>query len=270
MLLEIDLVEVSMTEMGMVLILKPVKKEKIVPIFIGPLEAYAISIALNGQKRERPIAHDLIKTIATRLDTTVERVIIRDYRSGIYYATIYFTGKTEPARKKMRIDSRPSDAVALALRMNAPIYLQESVYKKTSQNMNEVKDASLTEIQMNENFLQSVEDALDELGLPPSPDSKDDIIQEMLDEYDMMDDQFFDLMDSTQFELEKTEKTTVPSPKNDEISKSREEVLNQMIQVAVSRERYEDAASFRDELLELRESGKKRVREKREARDKKH
>ncbi len=270
MLLEIDLVEVSMTEMGMALILKPVKKEKIVPIFIGPLEAYAISIALDGQKRERPMAHDLIKTIATRLDTTVEKVIIRDYRSGIYYATIYLTGKTEPTRKKMRIDSRPSDAVALALRMNAPIFLQESVYKKTSQSMDEVKDASMSEIQMNENFLQSVEDALDELGLPPSPDSKDDIIQEMLDEYDMMDDQFFDLMDSSQAALEKTDKETAQSASAEEKSKSREEVLNQMIQVAVSRERYEDAASFRDELMELMETGKNRVRKKREARDQKH
>lgn len=247
MLLEIDLVEVSMTEMGMALLLKPVKREKIVPIFIGPLEAYSISIALDGQKRERPMAHDLMKTMISRLDHEIERVVIRDFKSGIYYATIYLVGKKENGNKSMRIDARPSDGVALALRFNAPVYLNDRVYAKTAQNIDEIKDNQL-DSEMNDEFFRSVEEALDEMGIEDGIDSKDDIIKEMLDDYDLLDDQSY--MSFEQI-VEPYEERSSKRRKKDEKYKSREEVLNQMIEVAISREKYEDAAMLRDELLEI-------------------
>lgn len=268
MLLEIDLVEVSMTEMGMALLLKPVKKEMIVPIFIGPLEAYSISIALDGQKRERPMAHDLMKTMISRLNHEIERVVIRDFKSGIYYATVYLVAKKGSGAKSMRIDARPSDGVALALRFNAPVYIQDRVYTKTAQPMDEIKNMNY-DSDMSDEFFRTVEEALDDMGLDDSGDSRDDIIKEMLDDYDMLEDHSYQEYDDI-FETF-DERSKRPLRKKDERKyQSREEVLNQMIEVAISREKYEDAAMLRDELLELNPSYRTQaLREKEKTENKK-
>jgi bifunctional DNase/RNase len=97
--------------------------ERKLPILIGGFEATAITLPLEGQKPDRPLTHDLIRNILERLDTRLDRVVIDDLWSGIYYAKLYLrSGKEE-----VEIDARPSDAIALAVRFDAPIYVADAI-----------------------------------------------------------------------------------------------------------------------------------------------
>lgn len=97
-----------------------------IPILIGPSEAYAISQGLEGQRLPRPMTHDLLKHVVEALGAKVERVLIHDLREETYYARIYFT--TEQG--EIDLDARPSDAIALALRTDSPIYISEELAAK--------------------------------------------------------------------------------------------------------------------------------------------
>jgi hypothetical protein len=94
------------------------------PIFIGPFETLAIQMALEGATPERPMTHDLLKNAIDRLGGSVERITIDDLWQGTFYARITVAQKGGDAQD---IDARPSDAIALALRMRAPIYMAEDV-----------------------------------------------------------------------------------------------------------------------------------------------
>jgi bifunctional DNase/RNase len=95
-----------------------------VPIWVGQFEALAITLALEGDPPDRPFTHDLMKILLDRLDTHVERVIIDDLWKETFYAKI---GLTRDTGETLEIDARPSDAIAIALRAHAPIYMAESV-----------------------------------------------------------------------------------------------------------------------------------------------
>lgn len=93
------------------------------PIWIGQAEATAIAIQLQGVKTPRPMTHDLLKSILQSLSATVKRVVVTDVQNSTYFAEIHIVSNGQ----EIRIDSRPSDAIALALRMEAPIYIEEKV-----------------------------------------------------------------------------------------------------------------------------------------------
>jgi bifunctional DNase/RNase len=93
------------------------------PIMIGENEATAILLELHGIKPERPFTHDLIRSIIGKTGNSVVRIVIGDMRDEIYYATIYMDGG------RYSIDSRPSDAIALAMNMNAPIYVNNKLFE---------------------------------------------------------------------------------------------------------------------------------------------
>ncbi len=99
-----------------------------VPIFVGQFEAWAISLALEGDSPDRPFTHDLIKLMLERLDASIDQVIIDDLWNETFYAKI---GLTQKNGQSMEIDARPSDAIALALRSRAPIYMAETVLEAT-------------------------------------------------------------------------------------------------------------------------------------------
>lgn len=103
-------------------------KGRRVPIWVGQFEAWAIQLSLEGEAPDRPFTHDLIKILLDRLDATVERVIIDDLWNETFYAKI---GLTRPSGENVEIDARPSDAIAVALRARAPIYMAESVLEAT-------------------------------------------------------------------------------------------------------------------------------------------
>lgn len=99
------------------------QKERTVPIVIGRSEAMAISIALEGHSADRPLTHDLLNNVISKLGGKVERILIDDLWNSTYYAKISITADN----RQLEIDSRPSDAIALALRAKAPIFMAEHV-----------------------------------------------------------------------------------------------------------------------------------------------
>jgi hypothetical protein len=109
-----------------ILLLKATDGEETLPIWIGKPEADSIALALGKVVTPRPLTHDLVKNIIEDLSMSVSKVIVHEIIDNTYYATLYVTdGKTERP-----IDSRPSDAVAVALRTNSPIYVEETVIER--------------------------------------------------------------------------------------------------------------------------------------------
>jgi len=93
------------------------------PILIGPFEAQAIQLVMEGTRPDRPMTHDLVRNILDRLDATVDRVVIDDFWNTIYYAKLYLRTTAE----EIEIDVRPSDAIALAVRFDAPILVADGI-----------------------------------------------------------------------------------------------------------------------------------------------
>lgn len=112
-----------------IVILKEIDGERTLPIWIGLLEATAIASELEGIKFSRPMTHDLLKSIIDLIDVKVNKVEVCDLKNNTYYALIHFTHKGE----KISLDARPSDALALSLRVNAPIFVAEEVIDKSKQ-----------------------------------------------------------------------------------------------------------------------------------------
>jgi bifunctional DNase/RNase len=109
-----------------IMILKDVNSDKAVPIWIGLLEATAIASELENIKFSRPMTHDLLKNIMDTMEIRVTRVEVCDLRDNTYFALIYLI---RDGREEM-IDARPSDAIAIALRSQAPIFVAEVVMQK--------------------------------------------------------------------------------------------------------------------------------------------
>lgn len=118
---------VSQTQSGAyALVLAEENGDRRIPIIIGPVEAQAIAIQLEGLKPPRPLTHDLIKNMALAFDIALLEVSIYKLEEGIFYSELL----CEMDGKEIRIDSRTSDAVALALRFRCPIFTTEEILKK--------------------------------------------------------------------------------------------------------------------------------------------
>ncbi len=112
-----------------IIILDEIEGKQTLPIWVGLLEATAIASEIEGVSFPRPMTHDLLKDIMDKTDVKVTRIEICDLRDNTYYALIHLTNRGET----LSIDSRPSDAIALALRTKAPIFVSEEVLKKSKQ-----------------------------------------------------------------------------------------------------------------------------------------
>jgi len=106
-----------------VVLLSDQEGTQVLPIWVGPLEAQAIALAMQGILTPRPLTHDLIRSLCKNLGAEVNRVLVQDIRDGTYYAELYL----HQGDKEIIVDARPSDAIALALRTNAPLYITEKV-----------------------------------------------------------------------------------------------------------------------------------------------
>ncbi|MDA8130988.1 MAG: bifunctional nuclease family protein [Elusimicrobia bacterium] len=129
-----DLVEVriysiatSMTES--IIFLDETDGTRILPIWIGPMEAQAIAIRLSGYPSPRPMTHDLLFSLIKTLGLTLKKVVIDDIVENTYYSTLHIA-KPDGSDPR-QVDSRPSDAVALAVRFGCPVYISEKVFSKT-------------------------------------------------------------------------------------------------------------------------------------------
>jgi len=109
-----------------IIILKDVDDRKALPIWVGIFEANAIALELEKIVTPRPMTHDLIKNILDQLGATVQQIIINDLRDNTFYAVIEISINGN----RITIDSRPSDAIAIALRVSAPIFVAEEVITK--------------------------------------------------------------------------------------------------------------------------------------------
>lgn len=124
----IDSIRVSLMSQHRVVVLKDVSGELYLPIWIGPCEAEAITVKLQEMPTPRPLTHDLLKSAIRELGGRVVHIFISDLRQDVYYARIV----VDVAGEQIEIDSRPSDAIALAVRVNAPIFVAETVMDRAA------------------------------------------------------------------------------------------------------------------------------------------
>jgi uncharacterized protein len=110
-----------------IVVLKDVQGQSILPIWVGAYEANAIQLEIEKVQTPRPMTHDLLKNVLQGLEVSVQRIVVNDLRDDTFFALIW----VERDGELMSIDSRPSDALALALRMDCPIYVDEVVLKNS-------------------------------------------------------------------------------------------------------------------------------------------
>ena len=119
----IDSIRVHLVSQSRVVVLKELTAERFLPIWIGPFEADAIAMSLQDVEAARPMTHDLLKSVLQQLGAETVRIEIHDLREDVFYARII----VRVDGREAEIDSRPSDALALAVRVRAPVFVEESV-----------------------------------------------------------------------------------------------------------------------------------------------
>jgi uncharacterized protein len=133
----IDSIRVSLMSQHRVVVLKDVDSDRYLPIWIGTCEADAITVELQEVTVARPLTHDLLKSAISEMGGTVSHINISDLKNDVFYARII----VERDGKTLEIDSRPSDAIALAVRVRVPIYVDESVMEKAAVTPEEEMEA---------------------------------------------------------------------------------------------------------------------------------
>ena len=122
----IDSIRVCLMNYQRVVILKEKMAERYLPIWIGPAEADAIAVKLQGVTVPRPLTHDLLRSVIDALGVTINSIIVSDLKNDTFYAKVILNVDG----RQVEIDSRPSDALALAVRAEVPIYAEDAVLDK--------------------------------------------------------------------------------------------------------------------------------------------
>ena len=132
------LIEMKVSGLGLdknsdspVVLLKEADGERVLPIWIGHAEASAIAIALEGIKVERPLTHDLMRAVIEGLKAKVSRILISELKDNTFYAKIYL----EKGKTIINVDARPSDSIALALRVQVPIFVSQNILSTSGTSM---------------------------------------------------------------------------------------------------------------------------------------
>jgi bifunctional DNase/RNase len=126
---ELSRIIINETSDQQVIVLKERQGQRSFPIVIGIVEIFAIDRRLKGIRPPRPMTHDLLENVIENIGVQIEKIVIDDLRNHTFYAKIHLRSNGET----IQIDSRPSDAIALSVASNAPIYVAEHVFEKTSQ-----------------------------------------------------------------------------------------------------------------------------------------
>lgn len=208
----------SQTQSGAyALIMSEIDSQRRIPIIIGPHEAQSIAIQLENMHPSRPLTHDLFKKFAENFDISVVEVIINKFVEGVFHSVLICKSGTNV----VSIDARTSDAVAIALRFDCPIYALDEVIEKTAIELDDSKDDFLEEHDEEE------EDATEEDDIFDFTSSDKEVDVDYL---------------NTSFEL-----LNLKLMKMDD--------LTFFLQILIQEERYEDASKVRDEI-ESRKKGK--------------
>lgn len=123
-----------------IVILKDGKGNRVLPIWVGIFEANAIALQIENITTPRPMTHDLLRNVLSDLEATVERIVVSELKDNTFYAVIYLNRGGDV----LAVDSRPSDAIALALRTKSPIFVEENVVE-SAKGMDLTKDAADSE-----------------------------------------------------------------------------------------------------------------------------
>ncbi|MFQ5771061.1 MAG: bifunctional nuclease family protein [bacterium] len=128
---EVELSRIIINEQSdqQIIVLKERHGQRGFPIVIGIVEIFAIDRRLKGIKAPRPMTHDLLDSVIDNLGAKIEKIVINDLRNHTFYAQIHLSSNG----RTVKIDSRPSDAIALGAASNIPIFVAEHVFDKTSQ-----------------------------------------------------------------------------------------------------------------------------------------
>jgi bifunctional DNase/RNase len=141
-----------------IIILKDVNSETMLPIWVGAYEANAIALEIEKIAPPRPMTHDLLRNLIVELGLTVDRVVVTSLRDNTFYAVIEMTAEDGEA---MRLDSRPSDAIALALRADCPIFVDAEVIQASRNSIATDDEAQSEEEAGEEDWPDVIGDASD-------------------------------------------------------------------------------------------------------------
>ena len=147
--LELVGVRVELPHNQPIVLLKEREGTRFLPIWIGPVEATSIAFALQGVVTARPMTHDLLRDVLGSLEVAVDRVVVTDLRDGTFYADIHM----DKSGTDVIVSSRPSDAIALAVRGTVPIFAEEAVLEEAGI---EIEDDEEQEVERFKSFLDTV------------------------------------------------------------------------------------------------------------------
>ncbi len=223
-MLEAKIFNLAVTDKGFAIVIKPLKSNKVLSIFIAPLEAQAIMTSALGFNQNRPLTHDLIKNILDICEAHVLHIIIDSVQGDTFYSKIAI----EHNNKTFLIDSRPSDAIAVSLGYKVPIFIDE-------------------------NLVDSLGFILEE-GTDTNPDSKEEIpfsyqvfTRDSSGSVNKNENEnSTPLKENNINTVNGTSEEEFPTSNQDEIEK-----IKTLLGLAIQEERYEDAAKYRDELRQL-------------------
>jgi uncharacterized protein len=132
----VESIRVSLVTQARVVILKEVEGERHLPIWIGPFEAEAIAMELQSIPSTRPLPYDLLRSVIGELGAEVQRILITEISNDVFYARIVLSTNGS----SVEIDSRPSDAIALAVRVKVPIFVDDSVMDRAGVRLEDDED----------------------------------------------------------------------------------------------------------------------------------
>ena len=219
-MVEAKILNLAITDKGFVVILKPEKSDKVVPISIAYLEAQSIMSSLIGYKIERPLTHDIVNSIFQNCNIRLINVIIDNVHIDTFFAKLVI----EHNAKNIFIDSRPSDAIALSLKSKAPIFIEEHVIEKAGILLEE-----------NDNLMKVKE------GIP--------FTYQKFERDELKEKNAENIF--VKKEPEEINNNIDNQQSNTNSNKKNKEELQKLLDQAVKEERYEDAAKYRDELDNL-------------------
>lgn len=151
-----------------IVILKDVAGDRMLPIWVGPYEANAIALEIEKTAPQRPLTHDLLRNLITQIGATVERVVVTDLIDNTFFAVIDMVVEG----RRLLLDSRPSDAIALALRVDCPIFVSEEVL---SSSRNTIDASQLEGLEEDEDEDDEDDDLFEVEDDPDEPEWPDDI-----------------------------------------------------------------------------------------------
>ncbi|RLC92934.1 MAG: bifunctional nuclease family protein [Chloroflexi bacterium] len=156
---KVDSIQVSLMSEHRVILLKEIDAKRLLPIFIGPYEAEAIAIRLRNIELPRPLTHDLLNNVIAEMGGKLSHITVNALRNDTFYA--YITVKLNG--QELEIDSRPSDAIALAVRANVPIFVEDTVMAEGIVPEEDISDADDADLSAFRDFVNTLD--LDDMPL---------------------------------------------------------------------------------------------------------